>query len=50
MATVKKVSSERGREWLGAAKQGDLHLLTALLAGNQVLLHHQVKLNSLSCI
>ena len=50
MADAKKVSSDQGREWLGAAKQGDLTLLTSLLAGNPALLHHQVRLNSMTCI
>lgn len=43
MSQAATVSREQGREWLGAAKQGDLSLLTTLLAGNQALLHYQVR-------
>ena len=43
MSETTRVSREQGREWLSAAKQGDLSLLTTLLAGNQSLLHHQAR-------
>lgn len=41
MAPTATVSLKQGREWLGAAKEGDLALLATLLAGNQALLEHQ---------
>ena len=42
MAQTATVSLDQGREWLAAAKQGELTLLATLLAGNQALLDHRV--------
>ena len=43
MIETMQLKRQQGREWLSAAKQGDLSLLTTLLAGNQSLLHHQAR-------
>ena len=40
------VSTQQGRQWLAAAKEGELVTLFGLLDKDPALLHHQVCINS----